>query len=170
MKHFIDTEFYDDGEKLHLISIGVKSENGSSIYIESDFDIDAVETKNKAQELNIGWLKANVVPHLSGNKNSKESIREGLLYYFNKNKDSSNHEFWLYYGAWDWILFVRAISEDGMMMGIPRGFNLYYNEIMQLGKDKVKDASLALGNWENAHDALADAEYQKAMYDYIVSH
>ena len=41
MKYFFDTEFYDNGETIIPISLGIISETGETEYVEWKFDIDS---------------------------------------------------------------------------------------------------------------------------------
>ena len=165
MKYFIDTEFYDDGIILHPISIGIVDENGSELYLEYEFDIDSFKPND-----NIKWLKENVMTSLHGKQTNSELIRCELANYFSNTSGYDIKEFWLYYGTWDWLIFVRSIAEGGLMLNLPYNFKMYFNEIMQLGEQNVVKAKKDLdsnGAIYN-HNALADAKYQRDLYNSIV--
>lgn len=163
MKYFFDTEFYDNGETIVPISLGIISETGEKDYVEWEFNIDDYEETS-----NVKWLKKNVIPHLKGNQLSDDEIRDKLLHYFERTREGGAAEFWLYYGAWDWLLFCRAISHTGMLMNGPPYMSMYFNEIMQLGPASVALVRAELNkdpNFNYCHNALEDAIFQKELYD-----
>ena len=65
MRFWFDTEFYEDGRTIELISIGVVSEDGRTYYAETP----------KARKLAAAtqWLSANVGPHLTQDANGISS-------------------------------------------------------------------------------------------------
>lgn len=66
MISFVDTEFYEDGKTIELISIGVVREDGAEYYAET--------WAAKALCQRSDWLVQNVLPHLTGNCKSREEI------------------------------------------------------------------------------------------------
>jgi hypothetical protein len=56
MRYWLDTEFIDDGSTIDLISIGIVSEDGRELYLQS------VEFNPKKAD---GWMKESVFPHLT---------------------------------------------------------------------------------------------------------
>ena len=78
-----------------------------------------------------------MVPHLKDQQEDDEDIRHKLLNYFERTRQGQQAEIWLYYGAWDWLLFCRAISSTGLLMNGPAYMSMYFNEIMQLGPMQV---------------------------------
>lgn len=58
MKIFFDTEFYENGRTIDLISIGMVREDGEEYYAESPMGRSFANRSD--------WLKENVLPHLNG--------------------------------------------------------------------------------------------------------
>ena len=55
MKYFVDTEFYEDGKTIDLISLGVVAEDGRELYL----------CNREAQLHRVNdWVRANVLPKL----------------------------------------------------------------------------------------------------------
>ncbi len=97
-----------------------------------------------------------------------------------------NPEFYGYYADYDWVLFC---SLYGRMMDLPKGFPMYCRDLKQTFDEKdiaikytgySKDSgrigtSLNLKEQkdypkqENEHNALADAKWNKKLYDFIAS-
>ena len=69
MKFFFDTEFIDDGKQIHLISIGIASEDGRTYYAEM-LPASALYSLGASD-----WVMLNVVPYLQGGAKLKARDR-----------------------------------------------------------------------------------------------
>jgi hypothetical protein len=101
-------------------------------------------------------------------------------------------EFYAYYADYDWVLFCSLF---GRMIDLPKGFPMYCNDIKQMLHEYAERLSIYLPTRymygdkddtpeikyshltscrafeelknENEHDALADARWNKKVYDYL---
>lgn len=112
--------------------------------------------------------------------NAKPFDFEGIAdYYF------AQPEFYGYYADYDWVLFA---SLWGTMMDLPKGFPMYCRDLKQMFDDKCMEHVVKENysfNFEDAmrglegmpsyptqvdeHNALADAHWNRALYNFIQS-
>ena len=114
MKYFLDTEFYEDGKIIDLISIGIVSEDGRELYcVNQDAKLHLVSP----------WVRQNVLPHLPRYSSKSwmkyESIKQeiirfvfGNIAYQNisgewQNVSDKNPMFYGYYADYDWVVFCQ---------------------------------------------------------------
>lgn len=172
MKYFYDTEFIEDGKTIDLISIGVICDDGREFYLQNmncQFD-DASE-----------WVQANVFPSLTdfdipslsavwGHDTSvwmpHDRISAALLDFIaagNNGKDDKL-ELWGYYADYDHVALCQLF---GTMMDLPKGFPMYTRDLKQwcdqLGNPKLPKQG------KGEHHALADARWNKRVYDFLES-
>lgn len=149
MKIFFDTEFYENGKTIDLISIGMVREDGVEYYAETVL----------AQRLCLqsAWLIANVKPHLRG----ESAVRYtpdigGDLVAFAGEKP----EFWADYASYDWVCLCQIF---GTMLQLPKGWPMFVRDIQQLRN------GIEVPRFPNEaeHDALADARNCKQKYDWL---
>ena len=171
MKYFFDTEFYEDGSTIDLISIGIVAEDGREFYaVSQEAQLHRVDP----------WLRENVLPHLPpyGDpawRTRREIADElilltGLSVPFTSPRGTSGAkiatarfdpkpEFWAYYGAYDWVVLCQLF---GTMMGLPKHFPKFCRDLKQLSVD--------VGSPEhppkpvNAHSAIVDARWNRDLY------
>lgn len=144
MRYFIDTEFWEQGshEPIHLISVGIVSEDGREFYREVFGAQHWVESE---------WLQENVIPHLVGGEVavSPFEISSHILQFIG---DDPKPEFWGYYSDYDWVVFCQLFGDMG---SLPKGWPFYCRDVKQLMDDRgirhIKQEDDA------PHDALADA-------------
>ena len=97
-------------------------------------------------------------------------------------------EFYAYYGSYDWVAFCWLF---GKMIDLPKGFPMYCNDLKQIMdekantlnegwdvpisevklEDKIKHLK-SFANYpkqSNEHNALADAKWNKKLYDFLNS-
>ena len=188
MKYFLDTEFIEDGKTIDLISIGIVSEDGRTIYLQNS------ECKfSNASD----WVWRNVYPHLSHfdmrgkrlcseihetydsglghreitkcSKNidnpcpwgRRNEIRDLVLTFCDVEK-YGKPEFWGYFADYDWVAFCQLF---GTMMDLPKGFPMYCRDIKQWA-DKLDGARIPKPEVE-IHHALSDAEWVKETHDFL---
>lgn len=150
MKYFFDTEFDEDGKTIELISIGMVDENGREFYaVSNEFNPDKCND----------WVKANVLPLLPPQETwiSREQIAEGLLRFVSKEP-----VFWAYYADYDWVTLCQLF---GRMLDLPEGWPMYCKDLKQL-KDHYGVQTAPEQSQE--HNALADAQWNKELYDHIM--
>lgn len=150
MKIWFDTEFYEDGEVINLISLGAVREDGKTFYAES---YDAVELCH-----NSGWLEEHVLPHLNGNIGMRPLVMGNNFYEF-AGKDP---EFWAYYGAYDWVSLCQIY---GKMIQLPKGWPMYCRDVKQwcddLGNPKLPKQTTP------EHHALNDALWTRQAWEFL---
>ena len=83
-------------------------------------------------------------------------------------------EFYAYFADYDWVVFCWLF---GRMIDLPKGFPQYCNDIKQLLNEKYKHNEHLIEYWKNEfdkglppmveHNALADAHYNKKLYEYL---
>lgn len=157
MKYFYDTEFYEDGKVIHLISIGIVAEDGRELYLENnDFDPDIVPAGH--------WIVDNVFPWLYNQPDVllhktqiaalvKEFILEG----------EGPHELWGYYSDYDHVVLAQLF---GRMIDMPEGIPWYTLDLKQVLQTFNIQYPLPAQD-EVEHHALADARWNRKLYYWI---
>jgi hypothetical protein len=90
MKYFLDTEFIEKPCTIELISIGIVSEDGRELYLESS-DVDLTDVDP--------WLKENVIPHLKDIGMPRTEIRKKILEFIGEDFVSPNFV-WILSNIW----------------------------------------------------------------------
>lgn len=152
MRFWFDTEFYEDGHTIELISIGVVSEDGRTYYAETPkARILAVASK---------WLATNVAPSLTqGNRHTYErwQITDALVAFMGEKP-----EIWAYYADYDWVALCQL---HGRMIDLPKGWPMYCRDVKQLcdslGNPKLPDQK------SQEHHALADAKWTREAWLFL---
>jgi hypothetical protein len=174
-KLFFDTEFTGLHKFTSLISIGITSECGKSIYIEvEDYD------KSQVDE----WIAENVIPHTGEPVVSSLNYTQTAVAYILKHEEIGavirlwintyfqDVEIWSDCLAYDWVLFCDLF---GGALNLPK--NIYYIpfDICTLMKMKGVDPDINreefCGETEPGmkHNALHDAMIIKKCYDKLIS-
>jgi hypothetical protein len=159
MRFFLDTEFIERGPKfpVTLISIGIVSENGKRMY--------AVSSEFREEDCS-DWVKANVLPHLDvcGERSTIAEIADFTRQFVEIICGDDKPEFWGYYADYDWVVTAQMF---GTMMDLPKGWPMYCRDLKQwcdqLGNPKLPEQESA------EHNALADANWNKQVYDFLAS-
>ncbi len=188
-RFFYDTEFLEDGNTIDLISIGIITDDGEKYYaVNSSVDWDRVKRHS--------WLVRNVVPHLpitgqncldtylaapenqypqpsislvSLNETStcvkpKQVIANEVRDFIQQRSLRwQDNKLWAWYGAYDHVVLCQLF---GPMAGLPNGVPRFTRELMQLWEaaghpEKPRKP-------ENAHNALADACWNKELWTLCV--
>ena len=145
--YFIDSEFYEDGEIIDLLSIAIVANDNKQYYaVNSDFNFTRAN-KNK-------WLKENVLKHIDledkTNQRSKKQIKSDILKFIG---DDKSPKFVADYCSYDWIVLCQIF---GKMIDLPDNFPMYCNDLQMLKKIVgAKDSELP--TLPNEHHALNDA-------------
>ncbi len=149
MRFWFDTEFYENGRTIDLISIGVVAEDARMYYAET---FNSVQCARKTQ-----WLEENVLPHLTGERKNREDIAIDLIEFMGEKP-----EIWAYYADYDWVVLCQLF---GTMMELPQGWPKYCCDVKQL--------CFTLGNprlpkqTSQEHHALADAVWVRDAWDFL---
>ena len=100
---------------------------------------------------------------------------------------AENVEFYAYYADYDWVAFCWLF---GKMMDLPKGFPMYCKDLKQMLDDKIdkinheaqlispgcpvvtcksmKENNPLYPKQENEHNALADARWNKKLYEFLI--
>lgn len=146
MRIWFDTEFYEDGRTIELISIGAIREDGSVFYRET------IESRRLATQGD-GWLRANVLPHLREPAPvlmTPKQIGQQLIAFAGERP-----EWWAYYADYDWVVLCQMF---GRMIDLPKGWPMYCRDLKQLA-DQHNVTLPAQEGLE--HHALADAKWTR---------
>lgn len=149
MKIWFDTEFYENGKTIDLISIGMVREDGATYYAET-YDAVAVASRDE-------WLKANVLPHLSGPVRTRDEMRAEILSFA-----GTGPEFWAYYADYDWVVLCQLF---GRMIDLPDSWPMFCRDVQQVRSERaVIDLPQQSGT---EHNALADALWTRAAWEFL---
>jgi hypothetical protein len=155
MRIFFDTEFYEDGERIKLISIGMVREDGATYY---------AETTHGAQIASITpWLKENVLPHLTHGDAVKDraTMQKEIVAFA-----GGSPQFWAYYADYDWVVLCQLF---GTMMDLPQGWPMYCCDLKQ--RVDEQGGGVRLPKQEGAeHNALADAIWNRDSFEWLHRH
>ena len=84
--------------------------------------------------------------------------------------DTFSPEFYAYYADYDWVVLAQLF---GSMMDLPKGFPMYCKDLKQTLDEKylfsahTPDCDPKYPKQENEHNALADARWNKKLYDFL---
>lgn len=147
--YFYDTEFYEDGKEIHLISIGVVCDDGRELYLQnSEFDWSIVPDDH--------WIQDNVRPWLHDEEiffHDRAEIADTLRGWVIPDKDI---RLWGYYADYDHVILAQLF---GTMMDLPDHFPMFTMDIRQWmeHEDITREDLPAQDGVE--HHALADARW-----------
>lgn len=179
MRVFYDTEFFEDGTIIDLISIGITLDDGREFYaVNEEFD-----TQRMLAHPNNVWLMNNVFNSIGHEKiidegcgglvdvvitdlyaMPKAEIAEEIVRMLAPYAKRESIELWAYYAAYDHVALAQLW---GRMLEMPSEVvPMYTNDIMTLSAQKghPKLPAQIAGN----HNALKDALHNKVIYDYLV--
>lgn len=150
MRFWFDTEFFEDGDTIKLISIGIVAEDSRTYYAET---YGAQDLALKSE-----WLRANVLPHLEGAEKYRSRIAQDLIEFMGERP-----EIWAYYADYDWVVLCQLF---GQMIALPKGWPMYCRDVKQLA-DSLGNPSLP-AQTSREHHALADAKWTKEAWSYLI--
>lgn len=154
MRYYLDTEFYEDGKTIDLISLALVCEDGRELYL-----------VNQEAQLHLvsDWVRANVLPQLPpyGDKRwvTRTNIREQIVSFITGRPDP---EFWAYYADYDWVVFCQLF---GTMIDLPSYMPKFCRDLKQLAMDKGNPRLPKQDGGE--HDALADARWNMRIHSFL---
>lgn len=158
MKYFLDTEFYEHDKTIELLSIGIVTEDGREYYAETGLALEWLVKGNCPDD----WLKANVVPHFTGENTLDDEALKSTLLQFCDPSAYGKPEFWGYYADYDWVVFCWLF---GRMIDLPKGFPMYCRDVKQwadtLGNPRLPKQETT------EHNALTDARDIKAKWQFL---
>ena len=151
MRTFFDFEFIEEGSAFVMepISIGMVREDGEEYYAE--FQGVNWERAND-------WVRTNVRPYLTGPIKRRVVIAKEIMEFVGEKP-----EFWAYFADYDWVLLCQLY---GRMIDLPEGWPMYCLDLKQL----MWHHDVHKGNLPdniNAHNALADARWNKNAFNTI---
>jgi hypothetical protein len=149
MKIWFDTEFYENGRTIDLISLGAVCEDGSEFYAEV-----------KGYEITDPWLLKNVQPYLTGPKLPKDLIASNFLKFVMSKTDRP--EFWAYYSDYDWVVLCQLY---GRMIDLPKVFPMFCRDLKQ-ELDRKGVTEIPITNPQE-HNAIADAKWAKEVHEWL---
>lgn len=147
---WFDTEFVEDGHTIDLLSIGLVRDDGATYYAEC-----AEADHARASD----WVKANVLPHLTGDTKPRAQIAREIVEFA-----GSKPEFWAYYCSYDWVALCQLF---GTMMDLPKGWPMYCLDIKQLAQS-MGNPRIAIDKGTE-HNALADAQWTQKAWSWLVA-
>lgn len=187
MHFFHDWEFYEDGERVIPMAVGIVAADGREFYrVCADWLSNAAALAGIRRHR---FLMTEVVPHLPELARQvvygERAISDGWLatnplilprwrlqleladFIGSYGAKRSMHELWAYYGAYDHLALSQTF---GTMMQLPESVPMFTRELMQLeadvnarrqhyGLDPVDRPAK-----EDEHHALADARWDLAFY------
>src|SRR6185436_15985620 len=182
---FYDGEFYEDGERIELLSIGLVNDAGETCYvINGEADYQAAADGNP-------WLVDNVFPHLPlalvhgrwridithPNVMPKREMRHQVATFLNycnrledrrqgrpETLDWKNLRLWAWYGAYDHVALCQLW---GRMIDLPKGVPMWTNDLQQEAHMQGVDLGNVVPREGSEHDALADARWNREAHRWL---
>lgn len=156
---FVDTEFYEDGTTIDLISLGAVRSDGAEFYaVSRDAKLDRVSE----------WVREHVVSQLPPLDDpawqTRTEIAAGFSQFMRTGAVLPTAEIWAYFADYDWVAICQLY---GTMMGLPKHFPMYCLDLKQL--------SYMLGNPKHPeqehgeHNALEDARWNRDLFAFLRS-
>ncbi len=154
-RYFLDTEFYEDGKTIDLISIGIVGPDGREFY--------AVNREAELHRVS-PWVREHVLPSLPSYGDSAWRSRQEIAYGVQNFiwPPSRPAEIWAYYADYDWVALCQLF---GTMMGLPNHFPKFCMDLKQYSRMLGDPKHLPQEKGE--HNALEDARWNKQLYDFL---
>ena len=141
MRIALDTEFYENGRTIELISVGLVNDEGDEYYAEVvGAGVIAESTP---------WLAENVRQHLTGTRKPKTLIAHEIVEFADLEP-----EFWAWYGSYDWVVLCQLF---GTMMDLPPTWPMFIRDLRQVTDSTQLPPQLPSDGPE--HHALSDAKW-----------
>jgi len=151
MRFWFDTEFYEKGRTIDLISIGIVAADGRQYYAETRM---AKLLCSRSE-----WLENNVLPHLIGPIRDVSVIADEIVDFMGEKP-----EIWAYFAAYDWVVLCQLF---GTMMDLPKGWPMYCRDVKQLC-DMLGNPDLPIQTGAE-HHAIADALWTRDAHHFLQS-
>jgi hypothetical protein len=150
MRIWLDTEFYEDGHLIQLISLGAIREDGAMFYEETP---EAAQLARATP-----WLEQNVLPHLKFTPGATKT-RQMIAREFDEFA-GAQPQFWAYYASYDWVSVCQLF---GRMLDLPARWPKYCRDFKQHIATIAPDYVLP-PQQTTAHNALNDAIWLSACH------
>jgi hypothetical protein len=172
MKFFLDTEFIEYPGHIELISIGIVGENKTEYYgVNQDADLSKASEwvrKNVLEKMPEYNKETNTLTNHTANCKPIHLIKDEILgYTYQKGKKINKCEFYGYYSDYDWVVFCWIF---GTMMDLPKGYPMFCLDLKQTMYEKgltPEWKNKYCPDPDNQHNALADAKWNKKLYEQI---
>lgn len=175
------------------ISIGIVAEDGREYYdLCGDFDIEKalqngwlrqnvlkpIYKENHNEEAHDEFSNERLKYVIQYRGYPSHQIAEKILDFIGEDNEP---EFYAYYADYDWVVFCWLF---GRMIDLPKHFPMYCRDLKQMLDEKMEKDFLLIGGdkalpienikshpdypkQENEHNALADAKWNKSLYEFI---
>lgn len=175
MKIFHDWEFYEDGQRIYPISVGMVAEDGRELYlVNADMPGGLIASRP--------WLMENVMPHLPmraglpgpagevsrsldfwhADVRPLHVIRERVLAFIGA---TPLPELWAWYGAYDHVCLAQLF---GPMIDMPASIPWWTNDIRTLAMLASPEAREgAPAHMGREHHALDDAKHDRELFNHF---
>lgn len=160
---YYDTEFYEDGDRIHLISLGAVDSYGNTFYRENaDFDWLTVPKHH--------WIQDNVRPYLMGDfLETREQIAKDFAKWtegrVHRNFGAAGDGLWGYYSAYDHVALCQLY---GIMVDLPSHIPMFTHDLRSLADiGGVHDIRKHVPLTGTEHNALDDALWTKKATEWL---
>jgi hypothetical protein len=156
--YFYDTEFYEDGKQVHLISLGMVCEDGRELYLQnSEFNWDIVPDDHWIQENVRPWLHTEDI-FFHDRAEIADILRGWVL------PEDGQAQLWGYYSAYDHVVLAQIF---GIMMNLPGQFPMYTRDLKQWADHLYIRSHDYPVQDEVQHHALADARWNQKLWRFL---
>jgi hypothetical protein len=155
---FVDTEFYEDGTTIDMISLGAVRSDGSEFYaVNRDAKLDRVSD----------WVRQFVLPKLPLYGDQAWKTRDQIAKDFSafmkgSGAEPSVSEVWGYYSDYDWVVICQMY---GSMIALPNHFPKFCFDLKQFSK--MLGSPTHPPDPEGEHNSLVDARWNHALYAFL---
>lgn len=166
-----DWEFFEDGETIRPISVGLASSDGDEYY--------AVFKGARTLCARSPWLQQYVEPHLVGINmrevlKSHDKIAKEVKDFIRSKEDP---HLWAWYGAYDHVALAQTLG--GRMIHLPAGIPMFTNDIKTIealihrrgnpGRDWLK-GNQPVQDPRTLHHALYDAKHDLKLLEFFIEY
>jgi len=153
LRYYLDTEFYEDGRTIDLISLGIVCEDGRELYAVSlDADLGRVSE----------WVKRHVLTQLPPPGDAAWMTRTAMRAAVTAFTNVGRPEVWGYYADYDWVVLCQLF---GTMMDLPDHLPRYCMDLKQLAVS-LGDPQLPQQE-AGEHNALEDARWNRRTHAFL---
>jgi hypothetical protein len=155
VRYFLDTEFIESGsgKPIHLISIGLVSDDGRELYAIND---------SAPLHLADDWVKKNVIAQLPNKLDpawkTQAELRRLVVDFVGSDPDPV---FWAWYADYDWVVLCQLM---GRMIDLPKNWPMYCRDLKQTVDEVQFPRDMMPEQPEAEHHALADARWLKLAF------
>jgi hypothetical protein len=180
VRHWLDTEFIEDGKTIDLISIGIVAEDGRELYLQnldcnfaaaSDWVVrnvlinlqhyDMGTGRRSCRTSRDGLNQVHCVEHKPCVWIDRRGIATAVMQFCDSDK-YGKPDFYGYYADYDWVVFCQLF---GRMVDLPKGFPMYCRDIKQwadqMGNPKLPEQG------KSEHHALSDALWNRQAWEFL---